>query len=85
MSWDDPTKMPIYHVQLETQDRIVSYEVATNDYDYVDVAKAHLQARLQEDGPVRVGGTSSIGYHPLGPAEIVTWEVMTGDPLPEAP
>ena len=35
--WEDPNLMPLYHVQLETRDLIVSYEIATDNYDAVEV------------------------------------------------
>ena len=46
--WEDPDLMPLYHVQLETRDLIVSYEVATPNADSVEIAKAHLRERLRD-------------------------------------
>ena len=48
MSWDNPALMPLYHVQLETNLRIISYEIATQNFDYVEEAKIHLSHRLIE-------------------------------------
>jgi len=62
MSWDDPTKMTLYHVQLETKSRTVSYEIATTEFDAVQLAKAHLRQRIDPCGPIHVGGYSTIGY-----------------------
>ena len=79
--WEDPNLMPLYHVQLETRDLIVSYEIATDDYDYVEVAEAHLRVRLRDPHvPIHYGGGGDIGYHPIGDGKprIIEWEVTTG-------
>jgi hypothetical protein len=79
--WDGSNLMPVYHVQLETRDLIVSYEVATPNADSVEIAKAHLRERLR-DPPIYLhyGGGSSIGYHPIGDGKpvVVEWKVTTG-------
>ena len=78
--WEDPNLMPLYHVQLETRDLIVSYEIATDDYDYVEVAEAHLRERLGDHVPIWYGGGGDIGYHPIGEGKpvIIEWKVTTG-------
>lgn len=79
--WEDPNLMPLYQVQLETRDLIVSYEIATPDFDYVEVALAHLRERLRG---VKVyilyGGGGSIGYHPIGDGKpvVIEWKVTAG-------
>jgi hypothetical protein len=78
--WEDPDLMPLYHVQLETRDLIVSYEVATDEYDAADLAIQHLKGwkNLQEDTPIWKTHISSIGYHPIGGSVVVKWEI-TGE------
>jgi len=79
--WEDPNFMPLYHVQLETRDLIVSYEVATPDFDHVEVAMAHLRERLRDPQVhIHYGGGGSIGYHPSGNGKpvILEWKVTTG-------
>ncbi len=78
----DPNQMPLYHVQLETRDLIVSYEVATKDFDQVEVATAHLRQRLRDPHvQVHHKGGGSIGYHPRGDgrAVVVEWTVAAGN------
>ena len=79
--WDDPNLMPVYHVQLETRDLVVSYEVATADYNAVAVATADLRARLR-DPEAHVWGESAghVGYYPVGDGSpvVVTWSVAKG-------
>ena len=55
MSLDDSMKMPMYHVQLETRHRTISYEIATQNFNHVEIAKMHLSKD-------HVGGCSSVGY-----------------------
>ena len=79
--WEDPNLMPLYHVQLETRDLIVSYEIATDNFDAVDIAQAHLRERLRKPHiPLHYGGSGSIGYHPIGDGKpvIIEWKVTTG-------
>ncbi len=77
--WDDPNLMPLYHVQLETRDLIVSYTVATNDYNAVDIAIADLHSRLAEPNThVWCGSQSSIGYYEIGEPLVVEWEIAKG-------
>lgn len=79
--WENPNLMPLYQVQLETRDLIVSYEVATPDFDAVDIAKAHLRERLRKPHiPIHYGGGGSIGYHPIGDGSpvVIAWKVTTG-------
>jgi hypothetical protein len=79
--WDDPNLMPLYHVQLETRDLIVSYDIATPDYNAVDVALADLRPRLLDpETHIWKGSTSTIGYHPLGEGKpvVVSWSVAQG-------
>ena len=79
--WEDPTLMPLYHVQLETRYLIVSYEIATPDFDAVDVAIAHLRERLRDPHvPIHYGGGGNIGYHPIGDGKpvVIEWKVTTG-------
>jgi hypothetical protein len=82
MSFDDPTKMPLYHVQLETRRRIISYEIATDDFDATDLAKGHLCSvigLLPGEDYVHTGGVHQIGYHNKGPYEILEAKVTTID------
>ena len=44
--WEDPDLMPLYHVQLETRDLIVSYEVATPNADSVEIGRASCRERV---------------------------------------
>lgn len=79
--WDDPDLMPVYHVQLETGDLIVSYEVATPDYDAVEVAMLDLRARLTDPNVhIACGHTSSIGYHTIddGKPVVISCLVASG-------
>ena len=85
MSWDDSAKMTLYHVQLETRHRIVSYEIATQNFDYEEVAKMHLAQRLIEgEDYIHVGGCSSIGYVVKNEfAQILEAKVTRGQPFEE--
>lgn len=79
--WEDPNLMPRFHVQLETRDIIASYEVATPDYDAVEIAINHLRERLLDQNThIWKGHTSGIGYHPIGDGSpvIVEWTVSVG-------
>ncbi len=81
---NNPNLMTLYHVLLETvgtQQLIVSYEIATPDFDYVDIAKAHLQETLADPNIyIYSGGSSSIGHHPIGDGSpvVVEWEYVVG-------
>ena len=80
--WEDPTLMPLYHVQLETRYLLVSYEIATPDFDAVDVAIAHLRERLRDPNvPIHYGGGGSVGYHPIGDGKpvVIEWKVTAGN------
>jgi hypothetical protein len=85
MSWDDPTKMPLYHVQLETRHRIISYEIATQNFNHVEIATMHLCQRLiKGEDYVHVGGCSRIGYADKNDfAQILEAKVTTGQPFEE--
>lgn len=77
--WDDPSLMPIYHVQLETRDLIVSYMVATSDYNAVDVAIADLRTRLVDPNThVWKGSLSEVGYREIGEPTVIEWEIARG-------
>ena len=79
MSWNDPEKMPIYQVQLETRHRIIDYEIATNNHDAADIAKGHLCSVIGlVDGEdfIHVGGYDQIGYHKKGPYEILEAKIL---------
>ncbi|NBU17606.1 MAG: hypothetical protein EBS48_11490 [Actinobacteria bacterium] len=83
--WDDPNLKTLYHVQLETKDLLVSYEIATPDFDAVDLAKADLAGRLPPETPIWCGSTSSIGYVPLDSPAVVDVRVVAGQaPFPVA-
>ena len=75
--WEDPDLMPLYHVQLETRNLIVSYEVATDNYDAVEVATEHLSRHLDPGTHIWKGGMSSIGYHPIGDPVVLRWKITT--------
>ena len=85
MSWCNPELMPLYHVQLETRHRIISYEIATQNFDHVEEAKMHLSQRLIEgEDYIHVGGCSSIGYVAKSNfAQILEAKVTTGQPFRE--
>ena len=56
--------VPMYQVQLETPDLTVSYEIATADFDAVDVAREHLRKWLPKPTPpIHKGGYDRIGHH----------------------
>jgi len=77
--WDDPNLMPVYHVQLETRDLIVSYTVATNDYNAVEFAIADLRTRLVDPNThVWKGSLSEVGYHEIGEPIVIEWEIAKG-------
>ena len=67
----------LYEVQLELGSATVSYEVATPDFDAVEIATEHLRREVIGDPlvnpPLRVhvGGYSVIGEHPV--KGIVAW------------
>tara|TARA_R110002096_G_scaffold121763_2_gene263631 strand:- start:404 stop:670 length:267 start_codon:yes stop_codon:yes gene_type:complete len=85
MSYDDTSKMPLYHVQLETKYRIISYEIGTENFDAVEEAKIHLSQRLIEgEDYINVGGNSKIGYvQKEKHAQIFEAKVTTGQPFKE--
>ena len=58
-------KKLLYQVQLEAGDKIVSYEIATNDFDAVDVAKENFLKSYPEltKEDIHLGGYCTIGYH----------------------
>ena len=86
MSWDDFTQMPLYHVQLETRHRTISYEIATQNFNHVEIAKMHLCQRLIEgEDYIHVGGCSRIGYAAKNDfAQILEAKVTTGQPFEES-
>jgi len=77
--WDDPTKMTLYHVQVETSDMLVSYEVLCEPGDASDIALDHFR-KLVGDPEVHtwVGSCSSIGYAPkvAEPGLVTAWETI---------
>ena len=85
MSWDNPAMMPLYHVQLETSCRIISYEIGTQNFNYAEVAKAHLSQRLiKGEGYIHVGGSDFIGYVAKNEfAQILEAKVTRGQPFEE--
>jgi hypothetical protein len=85
MSLDDSMKMPMYHVQLETRHRIISYEIATQNFNHVEIAKMHLSQRLIEgEDYIHVGGCSSVGYAAKNDfAQILEAKVTRGQPFEE--
>jgi hypothetical protein len=71
--------MTLYHVQLETRDVTVSYEIATNDFDAVEIATADLTPRLPEGTQIWCGGVSRIGYTRFTPlVAVLGRKVLTG-------
>ena len=85
MSLDDSMKMPMYHVQLETRHRTISYEIATQNFNHVEIAKMHLSQRLIEgEDYIHVGGCSSVGYAAKNDfAQILEAKVTRGQPFEE--
>lgn len=73
-----PPTVPLYQVQLEIGSAIVSYEVATPDFDALEIATEHLRREVIGDplvnSPLRVivGAYSVIGEPPI--KGIVAWE-----------
>ena len=68
---------PLYQVQLEFANHTYSYEVATPDFDAVEIAKAHLKESIGKPlilpvPVVAVGGYSQIGEHPY--KGVISWE-----------
>jgi len=86
MNFDDSSKMPLYHVQLETRHRIVSYEIATQNFDHAEEAIMHLSLRLVKgEDYIHVGGCSCIGYVAKNDfAQILEAKVTTGQPFEES-
>ena len=77
--WDDPTKMTLYHVQVETSDMIVSYEVLCEPGEARDIALEHFREMMKDpDVNAWVGSSSSIGYLPAVPEPgcVVEWKVV---------
>ena len=69
----------LYHVQLETRDVTVSYEIATNDFDAVQIATADLTPHLPEGTQIWCGGVSRIGYTRFTPlVSILERKLLTG-------
>ena len=53
--------MDLYQVQLETSNDIYCFEICTDDFDAVEIAKRHLKSKHGEDCPFHVGGYGKIG------------------------
>ena len=83
--WDDPTLMPRYHVQVETRDACVNYDVVSLPGEASGVALNHFRAL---DGNARnyawIGGISLVGYAPAvaSPGQVLGWSIPT---LPSNP
>jgi len=73
--------VPLYQVQLEFAGHIYSYEVATPDFDAVEIATKHLREEavgeplINPKPVVHVGGYSQIGEHPS--KGVISWERRT--------
>lgn len=70
--------MPLCHIQLETQTRIIRYEIAVDDDDddncTVEMAHEHLRDRYidgETDDHVHMGGYHRIGHVPKWPPVIL--------------
>jgi len=61
--------MKLYQVQLETRESTYCYEVRTDAFDYVEMARSHLALRLDHETAqaAHCGGTSKIGDEPGKP------------------
>lgn len=72
--------MILYQVQLETREKIYSYEVWTSDHDAVDRARNHLAGLIGADKAAlaRKGGYAEIGYQPGRRRPEVKLEKVTG-------
>ncbi len=46
---DAPDTMTLYHVQMESREHIISFGIATDSYDAVDIAKAHLRKAVGDE------------------------------------
>lgn len=77
--WEDPNLKVLYHVQLETPELIVSYEIATSEFDAVEIAKNDMSTRIPEGTPLWCGAVSSIGYVPIESPAIVDMKVVAGE------
>jgi hypothetical protein len=80
--WEDPNLMPLYHVQVESRHFVMSYEIATTEYDACEVALKHFwdhlaavlgHSRLDRE-EVWASQAGRIGYHPVGPAVVVDYQ-----------
>ena len=72
--------MILYQVQLETREKIYSYEVWTSDHDAVDRARAHLATLIGADQAALAhkGGYAEIGYQPERSRPEVKLEKVAG-------
>jgi uncharacterized protein YjaZ len=72
--------MNLYQVQLETRDKIYSYEVWTSDHDAVDRARNHLAGLIGSDQAALAhkGGYAKIGHQPGRSRAEVKLEKVTG-------
>ena len=77
--WDDPNLKVLYHVQLETSELIVSYEIATSEFDAIEIAKTDMSTRIPEGTPLWCGSVSSIGYVPIESLAILDMKVVAGE------
>ena len=79
------TGLPPELLQLETRHRIISYEIATQNFNHVEIAKMHLCQRLIEgEDYVYLGGCSRIGYAAKNDfAQILEAKVTMGQPFME--
>jgi hypothetical protein len=59
--------MRVYSVQLEVENDIFQYEVLTNDFDAVDLARLHLSYIIGDEAwTVHMGGYSETGFEADG-------------------
>lgn len=78
--WDDPNLMTLYHVQVETKDILVSYEIAAEVGEATQIALNHFREFIANPTVFAwVGGCSSIGYVPAveSPGKVLEWKVLT--------
>jgi hypothetical protein len=78
--WEDPTLMPQYHVQVETRDACINYDVVSLPGKASGVALDHFQTL---DGNARnyawIGGISLVGYAPAvaAPGQVLGWRIFS--------
>lgn len=77
--WEDPEMMTRYHVQVETADMLVSYDVLCEPGFAREIALDHFRKTVGDpDIPVWIGSSSSAGYAQRvpDPGCVTEWEIV---------